>query len=324
MKATAAPTNNGIKGIEDAFSAAKQRGRATLIPYICGGHDSPKKTVDILLAMQIGGADIIELGVPCSEPFADGDTIKESHKIAINNGTTGMRDCLHILETARSKGLTVPIILMGYYSSLVEEYYFDVDNMCQDAAMSGANGFLMVGIEEGKQELDFNSICCKNNLSSIQLVRPGSSDRRIADLAGMASSFLYVVSSKGKTGARNALPKDLDDAVARVRAKTDLPLVVGFGISNPEKVKRVSNLSDGAVVGSFLTDCIMKNEGKVRDEDVIFQNIVHLNRGTIQDIGAKNQASKLSQVPLHVKVNSYINKSSMLRVRRYSNSCFAL
>jgi len=213
---------------------------------------------------------------------------------------------------------------MGYYSSLVEEYNSDVDNMCQDAAMSGANGFLMVGIEEGKQELDFNSICCKNNMSSIQLVRPGSSDRRIADLAGMASSFLYVVSSKGKTGARNALPKDLDDAVARVRAKTDLPLVVGFGISNPEMVKRVSNLSDGAVVGSFLTDCIIKNEGKVRDEDVILQKIAHLHRGTIQDIGAKNQASKLSQVPLHVKINSYINKSSMLRVRRCSSQLFRL
>eukprot|EP00985_Skeletonema_marinoi_P008863 scaffold4045_cov138-Skeletonema_marinoi.AAC.1 len=91
----------------------------------------------------------------------------------------------------------------------------------------------------------------------------------------MASSFLYVVSSKGKTGARDALPKGLDDAVARVRAKTDLPLVVGFGISNPEMMKRVSNLSDGAVVGSFLTDCIgIKNEGKVPDEDVIYQKVV--------------------------------------------------
>ena len=95
MKATAAPTNNGIKGIEDAFSAAKQRGRATLIPYICAGYDQATKTVDILLAMQKGGAL-----APCLNPFADGDTIKESHKIAINNGTTGMRDCLRILETA--------------------------------------------------------------------------------------------------------------------------------------------------------------------------------------------------------------------------------
>eukprot|EP00984_Skeletonema_dohrnii_P002110 scaffold703_cov133-Skeletonema_dohrnii-CCMP3373.AAC.4 len=315
----AAPTNNGIKGIEDAFSAAKQRGRAALIPYICGGYDQATKTVDILLAMQKGGADIIELGIPCLNPFADGDTIKESHKIAIDNGTTGMRDCLRILETARSKGLTVPIILMAYYSSLLEEYHFNVDKMCRDAAMSGANGFLMVGVEEGQQELDLNSSCYKYNLSSIQLVRPGSSDRRIAALADMASSFLYVVSSKGKTGARDALPKGLDDAVARVRAKTDLPLVVGFGISNPEMVKRVSNLSDGAVVGSFLTDCIgIKNEGKVPDEEVIYQKVMYLRRGTMQDVDARNQALKFSQVPMHVKEKfalfPNIKRLSLLRV----------
>ena len=133
--------------------------------------------------------------------------------------------------------MTVPIILMGYYSSMVEEYKSNVDKMCQDAAMSGANGFLMVGIDKGKQEVNFNLICYKHNISNIQLVMPGSSDERIAKLAGMASTFLCVVSVNGKTGVRDALPPGLDDAIARVRAKTDLPLVVGFGISKQEMVR---------------------------------------------------------------------------------------
>jgi len=313
--------NAGIKGIDDAFAAAKQHGRAVLIPYICGGYDSPAKTVAILLAMQKGGANIIELGIPCANPFADGDTIKESHKIAIEKGTTGMRDCLLILETARSQGLAVPVILMGYYSSLVEEYHFNVDKMCQDAAMSGANGFLVVGIEEGTQEFTFNSVCYKYNLSSIPLVQPGSSDGRIATLAGMASTFLYVVSSKGKTGTRDALPKDLDNEVARVRAKTDLPLVVGFGISNPEMVKRVSSLSDGAVVGSFLTDCIgIKNEGKLPDEDVIYQKVLYLKSGTIKvKVDAKNQAVKIPSA------STSVNESPVFRLGLGQNhtSCFS-
>lgn len=190
--------NAGIKGIHDAFAAAKQHGHAALIPYICGGYDSPTKTVAILLAMQKGGADIIELGIPCANPFADGDTIKESHKIAIDNGTTGMRDCLLILANARSQGLTIPIILMGYYSSLVKEYNFNVHKMCQDAAKSGANGFLLVGVEEGAQELAFNSVCYKYNLSSIPLVLPGSSDDRVSTLASMASTFLSLSAARVK------------------------------------------------------------------------------------------------------------------------------
>lgn len=307
--------NTGINGIDDAFAAAKLHGRAVLIPYICGGYTSPTKTVDILLAMQKGGADIIELGIPCANPFADGDTIKESHKIAIDNGTSGMRDCLLILETARSQGLTVPIIFMGYYSSMVEEYNFDINEMCQDAAKGGANGFLVVGIGEGKEELEFNSVCYKHNLSSIQLVLPGSTDQRITDLVSMASSFLYVVSVTGRTGARDALPSGLNDVVARVRAKTELPLVVGFGISNPDMVNGVSNLSDGAVVGSYLTDCMKKNVGNdFSDEVIMYREVLKLHSGSSQGMNVTNQALKLSQVPLHVKEEN-IAKSMLARYR---------
>lgn len=312
---TIATPTNGIKDISDAFAGAKKRGQATLIPYICGGFDSPSKSVDILLAMQKGGADIIELGVPCSDPFADGNTIKGSHKVAIDNGTTSMRDVLQLLDTARSNGLSIPVVLMGYYSSMIGEYNSDINKMCQDAAKSTANGFLMIGMDEGKQEVEFNSVCYKYNLSSIQLVMPGSTDERISDLASMASTFLYVVSVSGKTGARDALPPGLNDAVARVRAKTKLPLVVGFGISKPDMVNGVSNLSDGAVVGSYLTDCMNKNVGnESSDEVVMYEEVLNLHSGSIQGTGATNQATKFSQVPLHVEQEN-VTKSMIARYR---------
>lgn len=117
---------NGIDGIAAAFRAAKKRGEAVLIPYICGGYPTADKTVEILLAMQWGGADIIELGVPCKNPFMDGNTLRNSHSVAIANGTVGVRECLQIVRAARSKGLRVPIILMGYYTSFEEEYDYDV------------------------------------------------------------------------------------------------------------------------------------------------------------------------------------------------------
>lgn len=302
MKIALANRNNGIKSIAEAFAAAKQRGRAALIPYICGGYPTAESTVAILLAMQEGGADIIELGVPSSDPFADGETIRESHGIAIGNGTAGVKDCLRIVRDARASGLTVPVILMGYYSSFEEEYDRDLAQMCQDAATSSASGFLAVGIGRGKQEFYFNKICYKYNLSNIPLVLPGSTDQRINTLVSLASTFLYVVSVKGKTGARDALPPELDDAVARVRAKTELPLVVGFGISKPEMVHRVSNISDGAVVGSFLTDCLNKKGVDELDEEVMHRQVSYLNTGSKQSIGAtRNQAVILSQVPLHIK-----------------------
>lgn len=291
---------NGVRSIDQAFAVAKQRGEGALIPYICGGYPTADDTINILLAMQYGGADIIELGVPCDDPFKDGPTIRNCHRLAMDNGTKGIRDCLNIVKTARSKGLTVPIILMGYYSFFEKEYDLDLHQMCYESSQSGVDGFLPVGIQEGTQEIEFNEICYKYNLSNIQLVIPGSSEQRINDLTSMASTFLYVISVKGKTGARESLPDDLDSNVARVRSMTDLPVVVGFGISSPKMVHDVSNICDGAVVGSFLTDCLNQKGVNETYRDVMYDQVSCLHSGTKQTYGAKYQASRYSSVPLHI------------------------
>lgn len=290
---------NGITRIEKSFVAAKGRCEAALLPFIAGGYETAGDTTGILLAMQKGGADIIELGVPCTSPFADGPTIQNSYRVAIENGTAGVHDCLHIVKAARSKGLTVPIILMGYYEMFQKEYDFDLERMCRDAAESGVDGFLAVGIGEGKQELDFNKHCHQYNLSNIQLVMFSSSDKRISDLANMASTFLYIVSVRGRTGARDSLPEGLEERVARVRSKTDLPLVIGFGISSPNMVCGVGSISDGAVVGSFLTDCLNKTDWEKTDE--MHHQISRLKTGTAQKETAKYQATRFSRVPVCIE-----------------------
>ena len=269
-----------ISVIEKEFALAKKRREGILITYICAGYLNAEITMEILFAMQESGANIIELGAPCQDPFADGPTLQKSHRIARMNGTKGIRDTLLIVKTARSKGLTVPIILMAYYSSIVEEYDDNIEYMCREIMESRINGILAIGITEGDQELELNKYANKYHLSTVHLVFPGSTDERLDFVFRMKSSFVYVVSVKGKTGARNVLPDDLAENIARIRSKTNLPLVVGFGISNSKMVHVISKISDGVVVGSFLTDCLNEEKEKLSCRDVIHKHVSILRKGT--------------------------------------------
>ena len=206
--------------------------------------------------MQEGGASIIELGIPYSDPQADGATIQHTNEVAIKGGTTTIKQCLAMLKQAREEmGLTVPVVLMGYYNPFFQ--YGDADRLCRDAKEAGADGFILVDLppEEGSE---FNQACAKHGLSNVPLVAPATSDKRIAALSDMTSTFMYCVSVAGVTGARDSLPPDLDKFIERVRSNTDLPLAVGFGISNPKMVHGVANIADGVVVGSEISKTVDK------------------------------------------------------------------
>lgn len=241
-----ASSKSGIDRISNAFKSAGKRNETALITYVCGGYETVEDTIAILFAKQKAGVDIIELGIPYMFPWADGPTIKNSHRVAINNGTKGVIDCLQIVKSARSLGLTTPIILMGYYASFEENFGTDIDQLCMATRESGVDGFLIVGMSEGEQELHFNETCCNYGITNIPLALPGASDERLSSLAAMASTFIYVVSSKGKTGARESLSIDLSERIGIVRSKTALPLAVGFGISSCDMVKAVGSLADVA------------------------------------------------------------------------------
>lgn len=253
-------------------------------------------TPAILMAMQEGGAAVIELGVPYTDPQADGATIQHTNQVAIKGGTSEIPQCLEMVRKAREMGLTVPVVLMGYYNPF---YQYGPERLCKETKEAGADGFIVVDLppEEGAA---LNKACVENGLSNVPLVAPTSSDKRIASLTEMASTFLYCVSVTGVTGARDSLPPDLEEFIGRVRAKTDLPLAIGFGISNPEMVQGIANMSDGVVVGS----AILKAMDKLGDEatteqraDVIRETVAHLKTGVKQAPDAKNQATKLGQVP---------------------------
>jgi tryptophan synthase len=253
-------------------------------------------TPAILLAMQEGGASLIELGIPYSDPQADGATIQHTNQVAIAGGTSEIPQCLKMVEDARAKGLTIPVVLMGYYNPFLQ---YGIDKLCQDTKAAGADGFIVVDLppEEG---VDLNQACLKHGLSNVPLIAPTSSDDRIAALASMASTFLYCVSVTGVTGARDSLPDDLDEFITRVRSKTDLPLAVGFGIARPDMVQGVANLADGVVVGSAILkamDNLGENPTTEQRAAAVKQVVLHLTTGVKQGASAKNQASKLGQVP---------------------------
>jgi len=281
--------------IEDAFATAKSKGEAAFVSFITAGYPNSDDTPALLMAMQEGGSSIIELGIPYTDPQADGATIQKTNQIAIAGGTSNIKQCLEMVSKARGMGLTVPVILMGYYNPF---YQFGVENLCAESAQAGVDGFIVVDLppEEG---IELSASCAKHGLSNVPLIAPTSSDDRITTLAGNATTFIYCVSVAGVTGARAGLPPDLKEFITRVRSKTDLPLAVGFGISTPEMVNDVANLSDGVVVGSAILK-VLKDDGneltKEKCVSVLTEKISHLCTGLKQSADASNQATALGSV----------------------------
>jgi len=282
--------------IEQAFATAKDKGEAAFVSFVTAGYPSIQDTPAILLAMQEGGSAVIELGIPYTDPQADGATIQKTNQVAIAGGTSDIGQCLEMVKQARSMGLTIPVVLMGYYNPFLQ---FGVHKLCEESAAAGADGFIIVDLPP-EETAELSDACKKHKLSNIPLIAPTSSDERIALLAEHASSFLYCVSVAGVTGARAALPDDLEDFVARIRSKTDLPLAVGFGISTPDMVQGVANISDGVVVGSAILhalDAAGKDASSEQKAEAVRVKIADLCTGLKQAADAKNQALKLGQVP---------------------------
>ncbi len=246
--------------------------------------------------MQEGGSSIIELGIPYTDPQADGATIQKTNQVAIAGGTSNISDCLALLAKAREMGLTIPVVLMGYYNPFLQ---FGLEKLCKESAAVGADGFIIVDLPP-EEAVELAGLCTKYGLSNVPLVAPTSSDDRIGLLAQQASTFLYCVSVAGVTGARDTLPDDLEDFVGRIRTKTDLPIAVGFGISNPNMVQEVANISDGVVVGSAIlkaVDQLGKDASSEDKANAVREVISHLCTGLDQAADAKHQSTALGSIP---------------------------
>lgn len=232
--------------IDKKFKQLKREGRAALIPYIMAGYPTLKASEKAIRTLAEAGADLIEIGIPYSDPLADGATIQKASEVALSQGVT-TEDVFQLLRRIRQHA-DIPLILMTYYNVI---FRFGPESFACQAASSGADGVICPDLppEEGAT---WQKIGRKHGLNTIFLLAPTSTDGRIGKVASLSQGFIYCVSLTGVTGARRKLPVNLAQFLTRVRARTGKPLAVGFGISTPEQAQEVAKLADGVIIGSAL------------------------------------------------------------------------
>lgn len=241
--------------ISRLFDHAKGNGTKPFIAYLTGGDPTPEHTVSLVLALERGGADLIELGVPFSDPIADGPTIQRASERSLAAGTK----LSNLLEAVREirKQSEIPILLFSYMNPLLR---YGFDKLGADAARVGIDGVLMTDlcVEEAAAPV---ASMRRNGLDTVFLAAPSSSERRLKLVAEHSSGFVYLVSRMGVTGEQQSLSDAAGPLVQRMRKHTKLPVTVGFGISTPEQVTQTAAVADGVVVGSAIVKCIENNKG---------------------------------------------------------------
>jgi len=230
--------------IDGKFSQLKSEKRGGFIPFIVAGDPNLKTTKALILLLAKTGASVIELGVPFSDPVADGVTIQASAERALRN-LIGVKEVLETVEKVRAEGCETPIILFSYFNPILQ---FGLEKLANEMVKAGADGILITDLIPEEAE-EFRRILAEKDLALIMLAAPTSSDERLKKICDKASGFVYAVSRAGVTGARTDLSGDAENLVKRLRVFTDLPIAVGFGISNAEQVAETWTYSDAEVVG---------------------------------------------------------------------------
>jgi len=238
--------------IHERFKALREAGELGIVAYITAGDPSRDATLKLVLTLAAAGADVIELGVPFSDPLADGPTIQRASERALKSGTT-LAGVLDLVSRIRLSS-QVPLVLFSYYNPILQ---MGLEKFASTAEAAGADGVLASDLTP-EESADYRRILGAHHLSTIFLGAPTSTDERLAKIAACSSGFLYLISRTGVTGAKDALPDDLPALLRRARAVTQLPLAVGFGISLPGHVSVLGGLADAAVVGSALVSEIEK------------------------------------------------------------------
>jgi tryptophan synthase alpha chain len=246
---------------EKRFAEAAARGEGGLVTYVVAGHPDADTSAGALEAIAAAGADVIELGIPFSDPLADGPVIQAASQQALANGMTPVR----VLEMVRRfrRDHDTPAVLMTCYNPI---WQFGVSRFAEESAAAGVDGVIVTDLPP-EEAADWLAAARAQGLDTVFLLAPSSPAERIKTVAEVATGFVYCVSRMGVTGARAQLPPDLRELVGRIRAQTRKPVAVGFGISRPEHVAAVCALADGAVVGSALVselDRMADSAGRMR------------------------------------------------------------
>ncbi|KAL0083592.1 tryptophan synthase beta subunit-like PLP-dependent enzyme [Phycomyces blakesleeanus] len=247
--------------LRQAFQNAKAQNRPAFVAFLTAGFPTPKHTIEIMLAMQRGGVDVLELGIPFTDPLADGPTIQNANAIALKHNTDIVL-CLELVREARARGFHLPIVFMGYYNPVLA---YGEEKLVKDCTEAGVNGYILVDLPP-EESHEFRNICVSNGLSLVPLIAPSTTEDRIALLATMADSFMYVVSRMGVTGATTEVNTELPAMIKKIKKHTQIPLAVGFGVSTRSHFELVGSHVEGVVIGSrFIT---LVKEAFEKNEDV--------------------------------------------------------
>jgi tryptophan synthase alpha chain len=243
------------RSIERTFRLLKQQGKKAFIPFITAGDPDLDTMIRMVPEFERAGAHVVELGIPFSDPVADGPTIQRSSERALRHGY-GMNDYLEAVSMIR-KHTDIPLVLFSYFNPILQ---YGLDKTAREARACGIDGVLVTDITP-EESLEYVSCLEKNDLDAIFLIAPTSGVERIRRIVGLCRGFVYVVSRTGVTGTRESLPEAIQPIVQRVRTHTQLPIAVGFGISTAEQMRAVWESADGAVVGSAIVAQMEKHAG---------------------------------------------------------------
>ncbi|MBR2515524.1 MAG: tryptophan synthase subunit alpha [Halomonas sp.] len=237
--------------LETCFTALQQHNRPALVSYLTAGDPDAETSRRLLHGLPEAGVDIIELGMPFSDPMADGPAIQKAALRALENGQTQAKT-LEMVRQFREENSTTPIVLMGYYNPI---YCYGVERFLTDAASAGVDGLIVVDLPPEHDE-ELCQPAAKHGIDFIRLATPTTDAKRLPKVLGNASGFIYYVSVAGVTGGSAPTPERLESAVGQLREHTELPIAVGFGIRTAEQAATIGRFSDAVVVGSALVDCI--------------------------------------------------------------------
>jgi tryptophan synthase alpha chain len=241
--------------IEARFAALERQGRKAFVSFVMAGDPDPDTCLAILKGLPAAGVDIVELGMPFTDPMADGPTIQLAGQRALEGGQT-MDKTLAMVRAFREGDGETPIVLMGYYNPI---YSRGVDRFLAEATAAGVDGLIIVDLPP-EEDAELCIPAQKAGLNFIRLATPTTDDRRLPKVLQNTSGFVYYVSITGITGAADAQSGDVGPEVARIKAASGLPVVVGFGIKTPEAAEAIARVADGAVVGSAIVDRIGKGD----------------------------------------------------------------
>jgi tryptophan synthase alpha chain len=247
--------------IEQRFAHLRDEGRAGLVTFLCAGDPDPETSYQLLRGLPAAGADLMEIGMPFTDPMADGPAIQAASLRALEAGMT-LPKTLELVRRLRREDEQTPIVLMGYYNPI---HAYGSERFLDDAKASGVDGLIIVDLPPEEDE----ELCLparRRGVAFIRLATPTTDDRRLPVVLRNSSGFLYYVSITGITGAAAPVAQQVGEAISRLRRHADLPIAVGFGIREPAQAAEIARLADAAVVGSALVDLIAKRNGAGRGE----------------------------------------------------------